>query len=76
MDDRAAAADDELPPDRLMLPSEVAELFGVEGATVSRWVREERLPAVRTLGGHHRFRASDIYRLLREVGGGRRRRSD
>jgi excisionase family DNA binding protein len=64
------------PSDRLMLPAEVAALFGVEGATVSRWVREQRLPAVRTLGGHHRFRSSDIERLLSEFGSRRRPRAD
>ena len=53
-------------PDRpsLLLPGEVGVLFGVGAATVTRWVREGRLPAVRTLGGHHRFRPADVAALL------------
>ena len=48
--------------DRLMTPAEVAALFRVSPKTVTRWSRAGRLPAVRTLGGHRRFRASDVRR--------------
>jgi excisionase family DNA binding protein len=46
--------------DRLLSPGEVAELFHVNPKTVSRWAKQGRLPAIRTLGGHRRFRFSDI----------------
>ncbi|MCC7078643.1 MAG: helix-turn-helix domain-containing protein [Acidimicrobiia bacterium] len=47
-----------------MTVSEVADLFGVSGKTVSRWAREGRISSVRTLGGHRRFRENDIRELL------------
>jgi excisionase family DNA binding protein len=52
----------------LLTPSEVAELFRVNPKTVTRWARSGKVSAVRTLGGHRRFRASEIHRLLEEVG--------
>jgi excisionase family DNA binding protein len=50
-------------PDPLLLPREVAELFGVTPATVTRWANEGRLPSVQTPSGRHRFRMSEINRL-------------
>lgn len=41
---------------------EVAKLFGVSVSTVTRWARMGLLPAVRTPGGHYRFRAEDMRR--------------
>lgn len=52
---------------RLLTVSEVAGLFGVSGKTVSRWAREGRIQAVRTLGGHRRFREPEVQRLLDEL---------
>jgi excisionase family DNA binding protein len=52
--------------DPLLTPGEVAEMFGVDTATVTRWARSGRLPAVRTLGGHRRFREQDVREWLRE----------
>jgi excisionase family DNA binding protein len=52
----------------LLTPSEVADMFRVNPKTVSRWARAGKISAVRTLGGHRRFRASDIRRRLEEVG--------
>ena len=52
----------------LLTPSEVADMFRVNPKTVSRWARAGKISAVRTLGGHRRFRASDIRRRLQEVG--------
>ena len=51
----------------LLTPSEVAELFRVNPKTVTRWSRAGKISAVRTLGGHRRFRASEINRFLQEV---------
>lgn len=55
-------------PDRLLTPAEVAQLFRVHPKTVSRWVSAGKLSAVRTLGGHRRYRASEVYALLDETG--------
>jgi len=65
----------ELPgPDPLLTPAEVAAMFGVDPKTVSRWSRAGKLTAVWTLGGHRRFRASEVHALLnrtRDDGGGK-----
>jgi len=44
---------------------QVARLFGVSVSTVTRWARTGLLPAVRTPGGHYRFRAEDMRRAAR-----------
>jgi excisionase family DNA binding protein len=48
----------------LLTPAEVADLFGVDSVTVTRWARSGRLSAVRTLGGHRRFREREVRLLL------------
>jgi excisionase family DNA binding protein len=53
--------------DRLLTPAEVAHMFRVNPKTVTRWARSGKLTAIRTLGGHRRFRASEIERALREM---------
>ena len=51
----------------LLTPSEVAVMFRVNPTTVTRWARAGKISAVRTLGGHRRFRADEIRRFLAEV---------
>lgn len=53
--------------DRLLTPSEVAEKFRVNPKTVTRWARAGKLNAIRTLGGHRRFRESEVNRCLEEA---------
>jgi excisionase family DNA binding protein len=48
----------------LLTPSEVAALFRVDPKTVTRWARAGRLSAIRTMGGHRRYRESDIKKML------------
>lgn len=50
--------------DMLLTPSEVARIFRVNPKTVTRWARSGKLPAIRTLGGHRRFRSADIQAFL------------
>lgn len=50
--------------EELMTPAEVAAVFGVQAKTVAAWARAGRLDAVRTLGGHRRYRRSDVEELL------------
>ncbi|HEY4376206.1 MAG TPA: BldC family transcriptional regulator [Acidimicrobiales bacterium] len=52
---------------RLLTPSEVAEKFRVNPKTVTRWARAGKLNAIRTLGGHRRFRESEVNRCLEEA---------
>lgn len=51
---------EELSGDPLLTPSEVASLFRVSAKTVSRWEQMGRIKAIRTLGGHRRFRRSEV----------------
>jgi excisionase family DNA binding protein len=51
----------------LLTPSEVAAMFRVNPKTVTRWARAGKISAVRTLGGHRRFRASEIRLALENV---------
>lgn len=48
----------------LLTPSEVAVLFRVDPKTVTRWAKAGRITAIRTLGGHRRFRESEVKALL------------
>jgi excisionase family DNA binding protein len=41
-------------PGDWLRPSQVAGMSGVSAATVLRWIREGKLNAIRTLGGHYR----------------------
>ena len=52
------------PVEPLLTPSEVAALFRVDPKTVTRWAKAGKLSAVRTLGGHRRFRESEVLALL------------
>lgn len=51
--------------DRLLTPGEVAALFRVDSKTPSRWARAGKLGAIRTPGGHLRYRESEIRALLK-----------
>jgi len=50
-------------------PGEVATLFNVDPRTVNRWVKQGRLKAFRTPGGHLRFGPEVIEQALRGVRG-------
>jgi excisionase family DNA binding protein len=50
--------------DTLMTPGEVAALFRVDPKTVTRWAAAGRIGAIRTPGGHRRFRESEVRALL------------
>jgi len=51
---------DDTDRDELLTPAEVADLFGVGPKTVTRWARAGRLTSLRTLGGHRRYRRSEV----------------
>jgi excisionase family DNA binding protein len=56
--------------DNLLTSAEVANLFGVDRRTVVLWAKRGRIPALRTPGGQHRFRADEIRGLLERHDGG------
>jgi len=51
-------------PEVLLTPAEVAKLFRVDPKTVTRWAKAGKLTAIRTLGGHRRYRQSEVNSLL------------
>ncbi len=53
----------------LLTPAEVAALFRVDPKTVTRWAKAGKLTAIRTLGGHRRYRQSEVQALLKTVPG-------
>ncbi|MFY0409187.1 BldC family transcriptional regulator [Solicola sp. PLA-1-18] len=53
--------------ERLLTPAEVAVLFRVDPKTVTRWAQAGKLSSIRTLGGHRRFRESEVKSLLSGV---------
>jgi excisionase family DNA binding protein len=54
-------------PEELLTPSEVAAMFRVNPKTVTRWARSGKISAIRTLGGHRRFKATEIRKFLEQV---------
>ncbi len=58
-------------PDQLLTPSEVAALFRVDPKTVTRWAKAGKLTSIRTLGGHRRYRATEVHALLDAQSGSR-----
>lgn len=53
--------------EELITPRAVAAMFGVGPKTVSRWALSGKIPSIRTVGGHHRFRRSDIERIIKRL---------
>jgi excisionase family DNA binding protein len=56
-------------PDSLMTPAEVAALFRVDPKTVTRWAESGKLAPIRTLGGHRRYRATEVRGLYDVLAG-------
>ncbi len=51
--------------EKLLTPSEVASLFRVDPKTVTRWAKAGKLTSIKTLGGHRRYRESEVKALLK-----------
>lgn len=51
----------------LLTPSEVASLFRVDPKTVTRWAKAGKLTSIRTLGGHRRYKESEVKALLNKI---------
>jgi excisionase family DNA binding protein len=49
--------------ERLLRPREVCRRLGISYSTLSRWVREGRIRAVRTAGGKYRVPESEVRRI-------------
>jgi len=53
-----------IPPETLLTSYQVGELLQVNPSSVNKWVKDGRLPAFRTPGGHRRIRAADLVSFL------------
>jgi len=53
--------------ERLLTPAEVASLFRVDPKTVTRWAKAGKLNSIRTLGGHRRYKESEVKTLLNSI---------
>jgi excisionase family DNA binding protein len=53
--------------DALFTPAEAARQLGVTANTVTRWSRAGRISAIQTMGGHRRFRRSEVERVQGEA---------
>jgi excisionase family DNA binding protein len=53
----------------LLTSSQAGRLIGVNGQTVVKWAKQGGLPYSTTLGGHMRFRRSDIEDYIRRMDG-------
>ena len=51
----------------LLTPAEVASLFRVDPKTVTRWAKAGKLTSIRTLGGHRRYKESEVKFLLTSI---------
>lgn len=52
---------------RLLTPAEVAAMFHVDPKTVARWAQAGKIRAMRTPGGHRRYRESDMLRFFEDL---------
>lgn len=53
--------------EKLLTPAEVASLFRVDPKTVTRWAKAGKLTSIRTLGGHRRYKESEVRTLLKAI---------
>jgi len=53
--------------EQLLTPSEVAKLFRVDPKTITRWAKAGKLTSIKTLGGHRRYRESEVKALLKST---------
>ena len=51
------------PSEKLLRPKEVCQRLGISYSTLSRWVREGRIRAIRTAGGVFRVPESEVRRI-------------
>ncbi len=62
--DRSNDPSRRLQPRELLTGAEVAAKFSVHPNTVTRWHKSGKIDAMRTLGGHRRFYADEIEKMI------------
>jgi excisionase family DNA binding protein len=53
--------------EKLLTPAEVAAMFRVDPKTVTRWAKAGKLTSIKTLGGHRRYKESEVKELLKII---------
>ncbi|MDE8649678.1 BldC family transcriptional regulator [Rhodococcus qingshengii] len=53
--------------EQILTSGQVAVLFGVDPGTVVRWTQAGKISATRTVGGHRRYRSSEVLVLLQTL---------
>lgn len=53
--------------EKLLTPAEVAAMFRVDPKTVTRWAKAGKLASIKTLGGHRRYKESEVKELLQII---------
>lgn len=48
----------------LLTPAQVAEAFNVDPKTVTRWAKAGKITCIRTLGGHRRYKRTEVDKLI------------
>ncbi|MBT8492762.1 MAG: helix-turn-helix domain-containing protein, partial [Deltaproteobacteria bacterium] len=57
-------------PDELLTTRQAAEIVGVGTTSIKRWSDEGKLPAIKTAGGHRRYRRRDVEQLISDQSAG------
>ena len=55
--------------DKLLSLKETEKLLNVSKSTLQRWDNSRKLKAIRTEGGHRRYKQSDIDKILKNIDG-------
>ena len=55
--------------DKLLSLKETEKLLNVSKSTLQRWDKNGKLKAIRTEGGHRRYRQSDVDKILKNTDG-------
>ena len=50
--------------EKLLTPAEVSAIFRCDPKTLTRWAKAGKITSVRTLGGHRRYRETEVQALL------------
>lgn len=61
---RAMEKDPTFQADSLLTSYQVGSILQVNPSSINKWVKDGRIPAFRTPGGHRRFRAADVVAFL------------
>lgn len=66
--DRGSNSNRQATPRKLISATEVASTFSVHPGTVVRWAKEGKISHIKTLGGHRRYDADEIHKMVNPNG--------